>query len=70
MFVTKEPCGEIDTIYVQDYGNIAVVDGTYTFELNNDDGGRDSVAARFTFVLKQVGGVWKIATHHSSTNPE
>tara|TARA_R110000824_G_scaffold6208_3_gene28644 strand:- start:2755 stop:3132 length:378 start_codon:yes stop_codon:yes gene_type:complete len=70
MFVTKQPCGEIDTIFAQDYGNIAVVDGTYTFQLNNDEGGRDSVLARFTFVLKNVGGGWKIATHHSSVNPD
>jgi len=69
MFVTKEPCGEINTIYVQDYGNLAIADGTYTFELNNDEGGRDSVEARFTFVLKRVGREWKIATHHSSVNP-
>ena len=70
MFVTKKPCGEIDGYYVQDYGNIAIVDGTYTFELNNDYGGRDSVPARFTFVLRKVGSGWKIATHHSSAQPE
>jgi uncharacterized protein (TIGR02246 family) len=70
MFVTKQPCGEIDSYYVQDYGDIAIVDGTYTFELNNDYGGRDSVPARFTFVLRKINGGWKIATHHSSVNPE
>ena len=70
MFVQKRPCGEIDTIFVQDFGNIAIVDGTYTFELDNDNGGRDSVPARFTFVLRKVGNGWKIATHHSSAQPE
>ena len=43
MFVTKQPCGEIDSYYVQDYGDIAIVDGTYTFELNNDYEGGDLV---------------------------
>jgi len=69
MFVTKKPCGVIDTYYVQDYGDIAIVDGTYTFELNDDYGSRDSVPARYTFVLRKVNGGWKIATHHSSVNP-
>ena len=54
----------------QPYGDIAIVDGTYTFELNNDYGGRDSVPARFTFVLRKINGGWKIATHHSSAQPE
>tara|TARA_R110000851_G_scaffold86327_5_gene187464 strand:+ start:13702 stop:14076 length:375 start_codon:yes stop_codon:yes gene_type:complete len=69
MFVTKKPCGVIDTYYVQEYGDIAIVDGTYTFELNDDYGSRDSVPARYTFVLRKVNGEWKIATHHSSVNP-
>ena len=69
MFVTKKPCGVIDTYYVQEYGDIAIVDGTYTFELNDDYGSRDSVPARYTFVLRKVNGEWKIAAHHSSVNP-
>ncbi len=79
MFVGKEPCGYITDINVQNFGSdYAVADGTYNFELTNEEGGRDMVPARFTFVLKRVvggpntpnRGGWVIASHHSSAQPE
>jgi uncharacterized protein (TIGR02246 family) len=71
MFVGKKPCGYITDMNVQNFGSdYAVADGTYTFELTNEDGGVDIVPARYTFVLRRINGEWKIATHHSSVNPE
>jgi uncharacterized protein (TIGR02246 family) len=71
MFVEKEPCGYLTEMNVQNFGSdYAIADGTYTFELTNEEGGRDIVPARFTFMLRKISGVWKIATHHSSAQPE
>ena len=68
MFVQKQPCGEISSMAVQNYGDIAVVNGNYTFEINNN-GDRMKVPARYTFVLRMMNGRWKILTHHSSERP-
>lgn len=79
MFVEKRPCGYLTEMNVQNFGSdYAIADGTYTFELNNKQGGRDTVPARFTFVLRKVvggpntpnRGNWVIASHHSSAQPE
>jgi uncharacterized protein (TIGR02246 family) len=70
MFVKKNPKGVIDSIIFQEFGDTAVADGNYTFSLDNEDGGRDQVAARFTFVIHNNNGVWEIQTHHSSATPE
>ena len=71
MFVGKKPCGYLTEMNVQNFGcDYAVADGTYTFELTNEKGEIDIVPARYTFVLRRINGVWKIATHHSSVNPE
>jgi len=71
MFVGKKPCGYLTEMNVQNFGSdYAIADGTYTFELTNEEGGIDIVPARYTFVLRRINGVWKIATHHSSTQPE
>ena len=71
MFVGKKPCGEITSMNVQNFGsNYAIADGTYTFKLTNEQGGIDVVPARYTFAVRKIGGAWKIATHHSSTQPE
>jgi len=69
MFVKKKPCGMITSMNVQRYGAVAIVDGTYTFELKSDKGGREKVPARYTFVLRQIDNKWYIATHHSSAQP-
>jgi|TARA_R110000824_G_scaffold25139_1_gene87854 uncharacterized protein (TIGR02246 family) len=71
MFVEKQPCGIFKQVNIQNFGSdYAVADGTYDFNLLNDEGEKDVVAARFTFVLRKIKGVWKIAAHHSSVNPE
>jgi len=79
MFVQKKPCGVFTEINIQNFGsNYAVADGTYDFTLLNDEGEKDVISARFTFVLRKVvggpnmpnRGAWVIASHHSSVNPE
>ena len=68
MFLKKNPIGSIDTFILQNFGDICISDGTYTFELDGENG-RESVAARYTYVWKKENGKWMIATHHSSVNP-
>jgi uncharacterized protein (TIGR02246 family) len=67
-FLQKKPCGVITQIEVSQHGDIAIVNGTYDFDLT-EDGETSTVAARFTFVLKQVNNQWLIMTHHSSLQP-
>ena len=68
MFVQMKPCGKITSMLVQNFGSVKVVDGTYTFELQ--DGDKKSVVdARYTFVFQQNQGKWSIMTHHSSKQP-
>ena len=69
MFLKKSPIGSVDTFILQNFGDICISDGTYTFELDGEDGQRASVSARYTYVWKKVDGKWMIATHHSSVNP-
>ena len=64
MFVQKQPCGVITSISSATYNDIAVVNGTYTFDVEGE-----KVPARFTFVLKNVGHNWMIDTLHSSVQP-
>jgi len=69
-FVEKEPCGEVTSCFAQQLSkDILVANGTYIFRLMNTKGGIDEVNARFTFVFKEIGGVWKIKTQHSSEEP-
>ena len=70
MFVTKNPIGSVNSFILQNFGDICISDGTYTFELDGEEGGRESVAARYTYVWKKINNKWMIATHHSSINPE
>ena len=67
-FVQKKPCGVITTITSAEYHGVAIVNGTYVFELTNE-GVTSQAPARFTFVLKQIGNKWLIDTHHSSLQP-
>ena len=67
-FVQLKPCGKITEIIEKDYGHIAVINGTYDFDLVEDD--KQILApVRFTFVLERVGITWKIQSHHSSKQP-
>ena len=68
-FVKKKPFGEITSILVQENEKIAIVDGTYTFQLRGKKGKVDFLPARFTFVLRNIDEEWLIATHHSSKQP-
>ena len=72
-FLLQSPKGSVDDLYtrLEDKGNIAIVDGNYTFTLTDPNSAEVStVPARFTFVLKNVNGDWKILTQHSSARPE
>ena len=59
--------------YTQRMGfNKIVVDGNYTFEIDNKKA-RKEVDARFTFVFRRNWlrfGRWEILTHHSSESPK
>ena len=70
MFLKKSPIGSIDTFILQNFGDICISDGTYTFEIDGEGGNRESVAARYTYVWKKENKKWMIATHHSSVNPK
>ena len=72
-FLLQSPNGVVDDLYtrLEDKGNIAIIDGNYTFTLTDPSSSEVStVPARFTFVLKNVNGDWKILTQHSSARPE
>ena len=46
-------------------------DGNYDFEVDDGQGGRKIVEARFTYDWKQnEKGEWKIVLHHSSVKPK
>ena len=47
----------------------AIADGLYTFNITNQEGEEEEVKARFTYVFKEEDGMWKISTHHSSSDP-
>jgi uncharacterized protein (TIGR02246 family) len=69
MFVQKKPVGVIKSMYVQDLGHAKVADGLYVFTLTDTMGQKEEVIARYTYVFKQYGNQWLIATHHSSKQP-
>ena len=68
-FVLSKPCGKITEVDIKTRGNIAVVDGMYTFELYGEQG-IEKVPARFTFVFENRNGKWLILSHHSSAVPK
>jgi uncharacterized protein (TIGR02246 family) len=69
MFLKKSPIGSVDSFILQNFGDVCISDGTYTFEMDGESGNRESVAARYTYVWKKENKKWMIATHHSSVNP-
>jgi len=70
-FLSNEPQGTLNSISVQNFGDVVVANGNYTFILFDIDEGESEVYARFTYVLKRASnGVIKIQTHHSSAQPE
>jgi len=68
-FLAKNPIGRIDESNIRIYGDIAINSGLYTFELDDGEGGRVDVGARFTYVYKKTGDSWMILEHHSSVLP-
>ena len=70
MFLKKSPIGSVDSFILQNFGDVCISDGTYTFEMDSESGNRESVAARYTYVWKKENKKWMIATHHSSVNPK
>lgn len=65
-FLDRGPSGVIDEANVRVFGDVAINSGVYTFTFK--DGAK--VQARFTFVYRWNGQVWKIVEHHSSAMPE
>ncbi len=69
-FLKAHPVGRITEHNIRIYDDIAINSGLYTFEMDQKDGTRADVEARFTFVYKKVDGKWMIAEHHSSLLPQ
>ena len=67
-FIKLKPCGRITEFVDENYDSVCVVNGTYDFDLIEDDK-QILASARFTFVLERVGITWKIQSHHSSKYP-
>lgn len=67
-FVKLKPCGKITEIVEEDFGRMAVANGTYDFDLV-ENGEQVVTPARFTFVLERTGTKWMIYSHHSSKQP-
>jgi uncharacterized protein (TIGR02246 family) len=68
-FLKKHPVGVLDSIVFQTVGHAhATVSGNYTFELDDKDGERVFVPARYTFVVDLQTRL--ILTHHSSSTPD
>ena len=62
------PSVELQDTVVQSLDGTAVVSGAYLLQLS-EAAGRKAMPARFTIVLRQAGGAWVIASHHSSALP-
>jgi len=68
-FLKKEPTGTITAQQVHSLSaNSYLHSGLYTFLLG-PAASKESVNARFSYVWKRIGGVWKILHHHSSIVP-
>jgi uncharacterized protein (TIGR02246 family) len=70
-FLKKSPVGTIDTSTIKLGCNMATRVGTWTVKLTDPATGEASdVKARYTFIYKPEGDVWKIDHLHSSMMPE
>ncbi|MFE3293051.1 SgcJ/EcaC family oxidoreductase [Rhodococcus sp. NPDC059234] len=69
-FLPSKPSAVIEqsVIDILDADN-AIDTGTYRFTLHND-GGTETVDARYTFVYQKQDDQWLIVNHHSSEMPE
>ena len=70
-FLKNSPVGTIDTSTIRIGCNYALRVGTWTVALTNSETGITTpVKARYSFIYKPEGGVWKIDHLHSSAMPE
>lgn len=69
-FLQKNPVGRIDSRDIRVGCNLAVDTGLYTFTLQDKEGKKQDVAARYTFVYGKSNDKWLIVSHHSSAMPE
>jgi len=70
-FVAKTPKGEITESVIQKIDDRCYLhSGKYNFQVGPQDD-RKILHARFTFLWQlNMEGIWQIAHHHSSLNPE
>ncbi len=68
-FLELHPKGTLNEIHLACFGDIAINEGIYTFDIIQD-GKPAKVQARYTFVYHRDDDEWKIVSHHSSKMPE
>jgi|LauGreDrversion4_2_1035121.scaffolds.fasta_scaffold09508_3 uncharacterized protein (TIGR02246 family) len=69
-FLTRSPRGRIDSRRISLGCNQALDAGTYSFQLQDPEGGTPQwVQARFSFVYSHGDDGWRILHHHSSLQP-
>ena len=68
-FLELKPKGTLNEVHITCFGNVAINEGIYTFDVVRD-GKPDKVQARYSFVYAKERGDWKIISHHSSKMPE
>lgn len=68
-FLQGKPTATLDTSTVTIDCNTATRTGNWTVALNNANGERANVTARYSFVYKWDGRDWKIQHLHSSVRP-
>lgn len=56
-------------IEINEIAGMPVVSGVYVFTWKDNDGKKMAMPARYTFVLNNRNGKWKIEDHHSSLLP-
>lgn len=68
-FLELHPKGTLNEVHLACFGDIAINEGIYTFDVIHD-GKPEKVQARYSFVYHRDDGEWKIVSHHSSKMPE
>ena len=68
-FLELKPKGTLNEVHITCFGNVAINQGIYTFDVVRD-GKPGKVQARYSFAYAKDDSGWKIASHHSSEMPE
>jgi uncharacterized protein (TIGR02246 family) len=68
-FLELKPKGTLNEIHITCFGNVAINQGIYTFDVVRG-GKAGKVRARYSFTYAKEDGDWKIVSHHSSGMPE